>query len=365
MVQKSRVQNIFSNCDPVPDAIILKNASDAYFDKTFLYVTNLTQGLFEGCGAVLFPDGEIHLLVTSLEYDLAREASTNISTYETTKEFFERLQCLTSSCKTIGVPFQKMVYSDVLFVMKYIHHASFQDVSEACTSARMKKDTEEVYRIQKACTISDRVMEKIPQFVQKGMTESDLSAEIDYHLQKYGAQSNAFETISSFGKHTALPHYSHGGSVLQQGDLIICDFGARVDQYNSDITRTFVYGKATDLQKRIHQTVLKAQNAGLQAICPGVIAKQVHQKVSEVISSSEFANRFIHATGHSLGLYVHDNGIGLNAHCTLPLEEGMVLTVEPGIYVPTVGGVRIEDDILVTSNGYNCLTKSTKDLIEI
>ena len=365
MFKKSRVQNIFTHCNPKPDVILIKNSSDPFIDKTFYYVTNLSHGLFEGCAVLLFPDGDIHLLVSHLEYDLAKKASLNISTFTTSQEFFKQLHAITSSCKSIGVPFQKIVHSDLLTLIKYIPSSSLQDVTVACATARMRKDSDELIRIEKACAISDRVMEKIPQFIHKGITESELAAEIDYHLQKFGAQSIAFETISSFGKQTALPHYSHGTHALQHGDFIICDFGACVDKYNADMTRTFIYGKATELQKQMHRTVLNAQSAGIDYIRPGIIANQVHKRVADLINHSEFANRFIHATGHSLGLDTHDNRIGLNAQCNLQLEEGMVLTVEPGVYLPTFGGVRIEDDIVVTSDGYKCLTKSNRGLIEI
>ncbi len=365
MPHQSRVQNIFSHCDPVPDAIFIKNASGSCVDKNFFYVSNLTQGLFEGCGILLFPDGKIHLFVSPLEYDLARSSSSDIVTFSTSKEFFERLVNLTSSCKTIGIPYQNIPHSDVISLLKHLPQISFQDVSNACISARMRKDSIEIYRIKKACEIADRVMDQIAQFVHKGMTESELAAEIDYHLQKYGAQSPAFETISSFGKNSALPHYSHGNSILQTGDLIVCDFGARYDMYNSDMTRTFIYGKATEKQKHMHQTVLHAQAIGLQSIYPGAIAKQVHSKVFDVIASTDFADRFIHSTGHSLGLDVHDNGVGLNSQCNLALEEGMVFTVEPGVYIPNYGGVRIEDDVVVSVDGCTCLTKCARDLIEL
>ena len=362
---KSRVQKIFSYCDPVPDAILIKNASEPYIDKMFFYVTGLSTGLFEGCAAILFPDGNIHLLVSSLEADIARQSSVPISVYTTLKEFYETLRSLTSSCKTIGVSYQGVSYSDFLSLSRNMPHVSFQDISSACVSARIKKDAEELSRIQKACSIADRVMGQIPQFVRKGMTESELSAEIDYHLQKYGAQSPAFETISSFGKNTALPHYSHGKKILESGDFIVCDFGACVDQYNSDMTRTFVFGSASEQQKRIHHMVQVAQESGIQMIRQGVIAEDVHRQVYNVIAQSEFSGRFIHSTGHSLGLLVHDGGVGFHTQCRMPLEEHMVLTVEPGIYIPGLGGVRIEDDIVVTSDGCKLLTTSPRELIEI
>lgn len=365
MDSMSRIKKIFNHCDPSIDAIVIKNGSEPFIDSMFFYVTGIPTGLFEGCAAIIYPDKPMQLIVSSLEEDLAKQASAETLVYETSKEFYDLLQQCTSTCNTIGLSFKNITFSDYITISKKLSRVTFQDISSAFISARMRKDDFELSRIEKACTIADKVMENIPQFIRIGMTERDLSAEIDYHLMKYGADAPAFETISSFGTHTALPHYSHGDRSLSQGDLIICDFGARVDRYHSDMTRTFVFGSASNHQKTMHQVVLHAQEKGIQLIREGVIAKDVHQHVFDTIEETEFSGRFIHSTGHSLGLMVHDGGIGFNSQCSLPLEKDMVLTVEPGIYIPHVGGVRIEDDIVVTKNGCRMLTSSNRDLIEI
>jgi len=361
----SRIKKIFSYCDPSIDAIIIKNGSEPFIDSMFFYVTGITKGLFEGCSAVIYRDKPMILLISTLEEDLARQSSAETLVYTTAKEFYDLLQRSTSTCKTIGLSFQNISFSEYISISKKIAHASFQDISSAFVSARMRKDDTELSIIKKACCIADKVMDKIPQFIRKGMTERDLSAEIDYHLMRYGADEPAFETISSFGTNTALPHYSHGDRTLQDGDFIVCDFGARVNRYHSDTTRTFVFGSANPQQKKMHQVVLHAQETGMNMIRAGIVAKDVHQQVVDTIAETEFIGRFIHSTGHSLGLLVHDGGIGFHSQCLLPLEEHMVLTVEPGIYIPNVGGVRIEDDIAVTKNGCNILTSSVRDLIEI
>lgn len=361
----SRVKKIFSHCDPSIDAIIIKNGTEPCIDNMFFYVTGISTGLFEGCAAVIYKDKPMKLLISTLEEDIAKQSSMEIYVYTTTKEFYDLLQQCTSSCSTIGLSFQNISFSDYIAISKKIPYASFQDISLAFVSARMIKDENELSKIQKACRIADKVMEKIPQFIRKDMTERELAAEIDYHLMKYGADAPAFETISSFGIHTALPHHSHGDRTIRKGDFIICDFGARVEKYHSDMTRTFVFGSANPQQKKMHQVVLHAQETGIQLIRAGIIAKDVHEHVFDTIQGTEFSGRFIHSTGHSLGLLVHDGGIGFHSQCVLPLKEHMVLTVEPGIYIPDVGGVRIEDDIVVTKNGCNLLTSSTRDLIEI
>ena len=229
----------------------------------------------------------------------------------------------------------------------------------------MIKSPREISMIKKACEIADRVMDDIRNYVKKNMTENELASEIDYHLQRYGAQHPAFETIASFGSHTAMPHYTHDQSKLNEGDFILCDFGACFNKYHSDMTRTFVFGTASEKQKQIHETVWMAQQNALQLIRPGVQANEVHERVKSFIDSGPFKDCFIHSTGHSLGLSIHDPGIGFYSTCEERLQEKMVLTVEPGIYIKGYGGVRIEDDILVTKEGCISLTNASKELQEI
>jgi Xaa-Pro dipeptidase len=208
-------------------------------------------------------------------------------------------------------------------------------------------------------------MNKISDILNENIFEYEVAAEIDYLLQKNGANSSAFTTISSFGKNTSNPHYTHGNYKLKDGDFILCDFGARYKRYNSDMTRTFVLGKPNQKQKKIYETVLKSQEKGFENIKPGIAAKDVHNVVNDFINKTEFKDLFIHSTGHSLGMDVHDPGVGFNSKCDITLKENMVLTVEPGIYLPNLGGVRIEDDILIKEDGIEILTTASRYFIEI
>ena len=229
----------------------------------------------------------------------------------------------------------------------------------------MKKDTAEIQAIKKACDIAVATAKEIPNMITPGMTENELAASINHSLQKQGADAPAFETIASFGSHSAQPHYTHGETRLQHGDFILCDFGARYHHYHSDMTRTFVYGEASEKQKKMYSTVQHAQQKAFSLLKPGIFASEVHQQTKAFIDQTDFSGRFIHSTGHSLGLSVHDGGVGLQESCMIPLEENMVLTVEPGVYLPGYGGVRIEDDIIITNDSYELLTDVNRDLIEI
>ncbi len=184
-----------------------------------------------------------------------------------------------------------------------------------------------------------------------------------FEMQKNGGGGVSFDSIVAFGKNSAEPHYSAGQAKLRKGQFVLCDYGTKYRRYCSDITRTLVYGKASKQQKRMYEVVLQALEMGTEMCTPEHTGAEVNSKVTEFIDSTEFKGRFIHSLGHSLGLAVHD-GPGLSRAYTKKLEPGMVLTVEPGIYIPGLGGVRIEDDVLITRSKPRVLTSAKRDLIE-
>ena len=234
------------------------------------------------------------------------------------------------------------------------------DVSDPIIDARNIKDEKEIEVMRKACDIASEVAENITDFIEPGVKEYEIAAELSCRMKKMGATGDAFETISSSGPNTAEPHYTCGDREVQEGDFVLMDFGALFKQYRSDITRTYVVGEASEKQRRMYDTVLKAQQAALDMIRPGVEGPDVHNAAADVINSTEFEGSFIHGLGHSLGLSTHD-GSGLSPSVDVTLEPGMVFTVEPGIYLPGYGGVRIEDDIVVTEDGFEYLTSADKE----
>jgi Xaa-Pro dipeptidase len=362
MMQK--VRNIFLNSSNTVECIVLKNASLPFIDDNFFYVTNLEQGLFEGACAVLYSDGSLDVVVSELEAESARKSPATLTVYKTKDEFSKALSQLLSPYSTIGVNASGLSYQEFQKLTGLMPNTKFVDVSDGFTKTRLIKDEQELQRIKKACAIADDTVAVLPDIITEGMSEDELAAEINYSLQRLGAEKPAFDTISSFGENSAEPHYSHSDVTLQKESLVLCDFGACFKKYNSDITRTFVFGKATEKHKQMYETVLQAQQIAFHAIKPGVNANTVHHAVQGFIDSTPFKGRFIHSTGHSLGLAVHD-GPGLTTENTMELKENMVLTVEPGVYIPGFGGIRIEDDIRITKDGVELLTKSSRDLLEL
>ena len=359
-----RVKNIFNNSKKTVDSIIIKNASAPFIDDNFFYLTGLEQGMFEGSCALLHPDGSLDILVSELEAESARKSTANLTVYKTKKEYSELLKQLISTSKIIGVNASGLSYQDYKTLTEILPQGVFVDVSDGFFKTRLIKDEQEIQRVKQACVIADDTMATISDILSEGMSECELAAEINYSLQNLGAEKPAFDTISSFGKNTAEPHYGHGEIKLRKGNFILCDFGACLKRYNSDITRTFIFGKASDKQREIYNTVLQAQQIAFELIKPGIIAGDIHYAVKSFIDSTKFKGRFIHSTGHSLGLAVHD-GLGFTPENPMELQENMILTVEPGIYLPGFGGVRIEDDILIQKDGMELLTKSSRVFTEL
>ena len=362
---EKRIKNIFNNLKKKPDIILIKNSSEPFIDDNFFYVTGLDKGLFEGSIAVLFPDGNIDVIVSELESEIAKKADVNIIVYKSEKEFSNLLKDCISPFKNIGLNSKRISLSFFQRLMDMFPGIKFIDTSKSFEKTRLIKDELEIKTIKDACKIADKAMKKIPQILRSGMYEYELAAEIDYLMQKNGADKAAFDTISSFGKNTSQPHYSHGNNQLNNGDFVLCDFGACFKKYNSDITRTFVFGKASEKQKIMYKTVLDAQRIGFDTIKSGLKAKEVHEAVNSHIDGTEFKGRFIHSTGHPLGLAVHDGDTRLGTNFETELKENMVFTIEPGVYIPGFGGVRIEDDILIKKDKVELLTKSPRELIEI
>jgi len=229
---------------------------------------------------------------------------------------------------------------------------------------RMVKDEGEVEIIRRAAAVADECFSHIVKWVKPGMTEREIALEIDIFMRKQGAEKQSFDTIAAAGPNAARPHHQPTDAVLQKGQMLKLDFGAVVDGYCSDLTRTIFMGEPDERQCEVYNVVLEAQLAAIDAIAPGKKGKEIDAVAREYIQSKGYGDYFGHGLGHSLGLSVHD-GAGLSPTNEAILEPGMALTVEPGIYIEDWGGVRIEDDVVVTDSGVEVLTKSTKEIVVV
>ncbi len=360
---KERIERIFDCVEEELDGIILYNSTKPHIDLTFYYVTGLIEGEFEGSAVMLYPDNTGEILTSRLEEESAKKAGMPVTAIMKKDERESWLNKNLDDMGRIGVNSTELTYYAYKNIKKATD-AEIIDISDAVIEARNIKDEEELKRLRKACDIASHVAEDIVGFIEPGIKEYELAAEISYRMKKLGATGDAFEIIASSGPNSAEPHYTAGEKELEKGDFVVLDFGALYKRYRSDITRTYVIGKATGKQKRIYNTVLNAQKAALDVIKSGAKGSDVHSKAAQLIDSTEFRGKFTHGLGHSIGLSVHD-GSGLSPSLDITLEANMVYTVEPGIYIPEYGGVRIEDDIVVTEDGYELLTDADKELTEI
>jgi Xaa-Pro dipeptidase len=360
---QNRINKILENCDDL-DAIMLLNGSEPHADMGFFYVTGLVEGLFEGSMVIIQKDGSIEVVTSLLEEESAKKGDFAVTIFKSKSERKEIFKEKLSSFKKIGINAQDLTHKNYLELEGLLPGVEFVDVTESINKARMIKDEKEIETMRKACKIVSEVAEDIVAFFKEGVLEYEVAAEMSYMMQKKGAVGPSFDTISSFGKNTAEPHYTAGDAALKKSDFILLDFGAKYRRYVSDITRTYFMGKASEKQKDMYETVLKSQQIALDKIRPGVNGKDIHQAVSDFIDGTKYKGLFTHSTGHSIGLSVHDNN-ALTKEIDVILEENMVFTVEPGIYVSGYGGVRIEDDVRVTKDGVEILTNATKELIEV
>lgn len=236
-----------------------------------------------------------------------------------------------------------------------------RSLGQALRGIRSHKTADEVAAMQQAITLSEAALEKLVAWVTPGKTEREIAAQLDALLVEAGSQGLAFGSLVQTGPNSALPHGGVTDRAVGVGEFLLIDFGGRYAHYPADITRTFCVGAPSEDMRRIYDAVLRANRAALAVTRPGVPCGAVDQAARAVIEEAGYGEYFIHRTGHGLGLEGHE----------LPqvapgvedvLEEGMVFTIEPGVYVPGVGGVRIEDDVLVTADGARELTSFPREL---
>ena len=262
--------------------------------------------------------------------------------------------------KKVGVETHLITYNEYQALnTDAVELSSIEGVIE---TIRMIKDEFEIKQIQKAADIVDETYEHILKWVKPGMTENEVNNEMEMFMRSKGATCSSFDTIVASGHRGALPHGVASNKVIEEGDMITLDFGALYEGYVSDITRTFAIGEPKEEMKKIYNIVLEAQLAALEQIKPGMTGKEADTIARDVIKSYGYGEQFGHSLGHGIGLEVHE-GPALSQKSDIVLEENMCITLEPGIYVDGLGGVRIEDDVLVTKNGLQRFTKSSKDLI--
>ncbi|WP_148410852.1 M24 family metallopeptidase [Murimonas intestini] len=266
--------------------------------------------------------------------------------------------------KVLGFEDEHLIYVSVKSLQDGCPGVEFAALGGALNRLRIIKNEAELKALRQAEHVGDLAFEEILKIIRPGMTELQVAAELEYSMKKNGAVRTSFETIVASGINSAMPHAIPSEKKIESGDFVTMDFGCMIDGYCSDMTRTIVVGKADEKQKEIYNIVLQAQLAALDAVKAGMKGSEVDKVARDIIYSAGYQECFGHGLGHSVGLFIHEDP-RLSPKCHEVLEENMIQTVEPGIYVPGFGGVRIEDMIIVKKDGHENLTHSPKELLEV
>ena len=245
---------------------------------------------------------------------------------------------------------------------KHIPGVEWKSVNGAVEKLREIKDEHELSLIAEACRITGEAFERLLPNIKEGVTEKELALMLDFDMMSHGASAPSFSTIVAAGANGSLPHAVPGSYKVKNGDMITFDFGARYGNYCADMTRTVALGKPSDEMLKVYQTVLEAQKRAQDAVAAGKICRDIDSIARDYIYSQGYEGRFGHGLGHAVGIDIHESP-RFSQTCSDVAKVGHVMTVEPGIYLPGVGGVRIENTVVVRENGCDVLTKPTRELI--
>ncbi|CAG9613934.1 Aminopeptidase YpdF [Bacillus rhizoplanae] len=323
------------------------------------YMTNFT-----GTAGVVLISNERALFITDFRY--VEQAQKQTVGYEIVQHTGPIIEEVAKQVKDLGI--QKLGFEqDTLTYSSYAAYKEEVDAEFVATSGiveklRLIKTDSEIKILKEAAQIADAAFEHILSFIRPGVSEIEVSNELEFFMRKQGATSSSFDIIVASGLRSALPHGVASEKLIENGDFVTLDFGAYYKGYCSDITRTIAVGEPSDKLKEIYNIVLEAQLRGVNGIKVGLTGREADALTRDYITEKGYGEYFGHSTGHGIGLEIHE-GPSLAFRSETVLEPGMVVTVEPGIYIPNVGGVRIEDDIIVTAEGNEVLTKSPKELI--
>jgi Xaa-Pro aminopeptidase len=338
-----------------------------------LLVTSLTNIRyltgFTGSAGMLFVLPDESVLVTDGRYEVQANEQLDASGVPTrvvvagAAKQKEAAQDLARSLGTLGLEAAHISWArQRAFDTDWFPSTDLVPTTGLVERLRQIKDEGEVARIEEACRIADEALSLIRPRLSEKLTEAEFGRNLDFEMRELGAAGPSFETIVAAGPNAAKPHHRPGPDTIAEGSPIVLDFGALVDGYCSDMTRTvWVGGIARQELRRAVEVVLASQSAGVAAVRPGVRCSDVDRACRDVIAAAGWAEAFVHGTGHGVGLDIHE-APSVAATSTDTLEPGHVVTVEPGVYLPGIGGVRIEDTVVVTEGGCRPLTSTPKDL---
>ena len=329
------------------------------------YLSGFTGGdgnFDESAGALFITDTKL-VLATDSRFEIqAQNETQGYEIYCYKKGLIQELPIILNmlKIKRLGFESNRMSYIQFRKISEKIDSEKLQlklvETENIVENIRMIKEPSEIKEIKKALLIAESVFTNFSDSISNGMKEKEAAWAVEKAIREAGADTLSFPTIVASGSNSALPHATPGNRIFKKGEPILFDWGAKLNGYCSDISRTIVIGKADDKFKRVYQTVLKAQAKAISAIRPGISSKAVDKIARHHIDESEFKDKFGHGLGHGVGLSIHELP-RISPLKDIKLEKGMVFTVEPGIYIPGWGGVRLENMVVVREGGVEVLNE--------
>ncbi len=338
------------------DAVAVHNPSNMFY---------LTQG-YTGEG-VVYVSAKRRVIITDFRYTEQAEKQAPGFEVVMTEKGLSHSQWIARLCQQEGI--ENLRYEDdyltvaaFVALQAAVGEVNCTPLKQAPEKLRIIKTDAEVEMIRRACQITSQAFDEILPKIREGVTEKELALELEYTMYRLGAEGLAFSTIMASGENGSLPHAIPGDRKLRKGDMITMDYGAKFGGYCADMTRTVALGQPSEQMKHVYDTVLKAQEMCEEALCAGKICSDIDKIARDYIDQQGYAGRFGHGLGHAVGIDIHEDP-RLSYACHDVLEAGVIITVEPGVYLPGIGGVRIENSCLVKENGCEPLTTAPKHLI--
>lgn len=362
----TRNELIHLNRIPALSAILREEDADAMLltgEVNLTYITQMT-GLEGQC--LILPD-DTAIFVTDGRYTEAAEQKLiprgfTVLTRSNMSAMYDYLRSVLEQHDIRRLMYEDdvLTVSDFALMREQLQ-LSFQPVGDRIRKLRACKSPEEVDCIVRAQRIAEAALERLLPKLHAGITEREAAAMLNYYMALGGSEKPSFDTILLFGENTSKPHGVPSDRALKEGDFVLADFGAVYQGYHSDMTRTVAYGHATDEMRQVYETVLAAQEAAAKAAREGMLCCNMHEAAANVIAEAGYGAYFTHALGHSVGLEIHETPVA-SPRCEKPLTRGIVMTDEPGIYMPGKFGVRIEDMLLIEGDTPRNLTAFPKTL---
>lgn len=379
MIKKKSIERKYEQAERIARVIIgdfmerriAKIQKELAFDELLIISEDINRFYFTGfrssAGMLLITASDVSFYIDFRYFEKAQREIKHCSVFlltnteKTLKEYIQKHNIKTVFLETSYAPIG-MISSYRKMIPENCEISLDSRINDKILEIRSIKSAEEIMNIKEAQRLTDETFSYILDRIQKGRTELEIMLDMEFYMRKQGSEGVSFDFVVVSGKNSSLPHGVPTNKSIEDGDFITMDFGAVINGYRSDMTRTVAIGGVSDLQSKVYDAVLSAQNLALEQIKPGAVCKEIDEIARNYIYHSGYEGCFGHGLGHSVGLEIHE-APSFNTTDSAILRSGMVLTVEPGIYLESQFGVRIEDMVVINEDGYENITKSPKELI--